>query len=80
MRGVQLLAQTEGIFAEVTGGVVISTLKKLVASGAIKKNETTVAFITGAGPRTQEIFSDMVKPYVVKAKIESVEEVLGVRV
>ncbi len=75
--GVKLLAQTEGIFAEVAGGVVIGALKKLAASGVIKKNEITVAFITGAGPRTQEILADIVQPFTVQPTLESVEEVLG---
>jgi len=76
--GMKLLAQSEGIFAEAAGGVVIGALRKLAASGAIKRNELTVAFITGAGPRTQEILSDIVQPFTVRPTIESVEEVLGV--
>ncbi|MFC1991103.1 threonine synthase, partial [Chloroflexota bacterium] len=75
--GVKLLAQTEGIFAEAAGGVVIGVLKKLAASGAIKRNELTVAFITGAGPRTQEILSDMVHSLNIKPTFESLEEALG---
>ncbi len=75
--GVKLLAQTEGIFAEAAGGVVIAALKNLVASGDIKKDELTVAFITGAGPRTQEILTDIVKPLAVSPNLESAEEVLG---
>lgn len=78
--GMKLLAQTEGIFAEAVGGVVIAGLKKLVASGVIKKNELTVAFITGAGPRTQETVSDIVQPFTVQPCLESFEEVVGVRV
>ncbi len=77
--GVKLLAQTEGIFAEAVGGVVVGALKKLVASGTIKRNELTVAFITGAGPRTQEILSDIVQPFTVQPSLESFEEVVGVR-
>ncbi|MEE8330822.1 MAG: threonine synthase, partial [Acidimicrobiia bacterium] len=73
-------AETEGIFAEATGGVVIASLKKLAESGAIKRDELTVAFITGAGPRTQDSVADMVKPYTVQPSIESFEEVLGARV
>ena len=76
--GMKLLAQTEGIFAEATGGVVVGALRKLVASGVIKRNELTVAFITGAGPRTQEIVADIVQPITVRPALESVEEVLGV--
>jgi len=78
--GVRLLAQTEGIFAEAAGGVVIGALRKLAALGVIKRNELTVAFITGAGPRTQEIVVDTVRPFTVQPTLESVEEVLGVSV
>ncbi len=74
--GIELLAQTEGIFTEPAGGVVIAGLKKLAASGLIKRNELTVAFITGAGPRTQEILSDTVSSFTVQPTLESVEEVL----
>ena len=76
--GMKLLAQTEGIFAEAAGGVVIGALRKLAASGVIKENELTVAFITGAGPRTQEIVADSVQPFIVQPTLESFEEVLGV--
>lgn len=78
IEGVKLLAQTEGIFAEAAGGVVVSALRKLVASGLIKRKELTVAFLTGAGPRTQEIVSNVVRPLSVKPNIESVEEALRV--
>jgi threonine synthase len=78
--GMKLLAQTEGIFAEVAGGVVIAGLKKLVASGVIERNKLTVAFITGAGPRTQETVSDIVRPFTIQPSLESFEEALGARV
>jgi len=78
--GMKLLAQTEGIFAEVAGGVVIAGLKKLVASGVIERKELTVAFITGAGPRTQETVSDIVRPFSIQPSLESFEEALGARV
>jgi threonine synthase len=78
--GVKLLAQTEGIFAEVAGGVVIGALRKLAASGVIKRSELAVAFITGAGPRTQEIVSDTVQPFTVQPNLESFEEALGAQV
>ena len=75
--GMKLLAQTEGIFAEAVGGVVIAGLKKLVVTGVIKRNELTVAFISGAGPKTQEIVSDIVQPFTVQPSLKSFEEVLG---
>ena len=80
VNGMKLLAQTEGIFAETAGGVVIAGLKKLVASGAIKKGALTVAFITGAGLKTQEAVADVVKPLIIKPTVESFEEALGERV
>ncbi len=60
VEGIQLLAQTEGIFAETAGGVTIGVLKKLVKQGIIKKNEVTVAYITGNGLKTQEAVIDAV--------------------
>lgn len=74
IEGMKLLAQTEGIFTEATGGVVIAALKKLVSSGTITKDQITVALITGAGPRTQEALSDIVKPITVQPTVESFEE------
>jgi len=80
MAGVRLLAETEGIFAEAAGGVVIGALKKLAAAKIVKKDQLTVAFITGAGPRTQEILTDIVKPLAVKPTVASVEEILSASV
>ncbi|MGQ9545584.1 MAG: pyridoxal-phosphate dependent enzyme [Dehalococcoidia bacterium] len=75
--GMKLLAQTERIFAEAVGGVVVAALKKLAASRVIKRNELTVAIITGAGPRTQDIISDVVQPFAIQPKLKSFKEVLG---
>jgi threonine synthase len=76
--GIKLLAQTEGIFAEAVGGVVIAALKKLSASGVIKRNELTVAVVTGAGPRTQDVISDIARPFTIQPSLESFVEVIGV--
>jgi threonine synthase len=80
IEGMKLLARTEGIFTEAAGGVVISGLKKLVASGIIKKDKLTVAFITGAGLKTHEIVADTVQPFHIKPTPESFDKVLGERV
>ena len=79
IEGMKLLAQTEGIFAETAGGVVIGVLKKLAASGAIKKGDLTVAAITASGLKTQEAVADVVRPFVIQPTLESFEEVLGER-
>lgn len=79
IEGMKLLAQTEGIFAETAGGVVIGVLKKLAASGAIKKGDLTVAAITASGLKTQEAVANVVQPFVIQPTLESFEEVLGER-
>ncbi len=60
VEGIKLLAQTEGIFAETAGGVTIGVLRKLAKQGLIKKNDVTVAYITGNGLKTQEAVIDSV--------------------
>ncbi len=80
LAGIRLLAQTEGIFGEAAGGVVIAVLKKLAESGQIKKDQVTVAFITGAGPRTQETVADIVHPVAVQPTVASFEEAVAARV
>ena len=77
VKGMMMLAETEGIFAETAGGVVIAGLRKLVSSGIIKRNELTVAFITGAGLKTQEVIAEGVHPLVIQPTLESFEEVFG---
>ena len=52
--GIKLLAESEGIFAETAGGVVIAGLQKLAREGKIGADELTVAYITGAGLKTQK--------------------------
>ena len=58
IEGVKLLAETEGIFAETAGGVTIACLKRMVESGHIRRDEETVAFITGSGLKTVEAVQD----------------------
>ena len=80
VEGMKLLARTEGIFAETAGGVVVAGLKKLVESGGIGKDEVTVAFITGAGLKTQEAVIDTLEPPLqVEPTITAFEEALGER-
>ena len=50
--GIKLLAETEGIFTETAGGVVISGLKRLVEDGTIGSDDLTVAYVTGNGLKT----------------------------
>lgn len=54
VEGIELLAQTEGIFTETAGGVTVGVLRKLARSGAIDPSQVTVALITGMGLKTHE--------------------------
>lgn len=51
---VELLARTEGVFAETAGGVTVAVLRRLAAAGRWKGDETVVAYITGHGLKTAE--------------------------
>jgi len=80
VEGIQLLAETEGIFAETAGGVVVSGLRRLVREGRVEPDEVVVAFITGAGLKTQEAVAPALKPALaVEANIESFEQALEER-
>ena len=79
VEGIKLLAETEGVFTETAGGVVISALKQLAQSGAIKPDELTVAYITSNGLKTQEAVEGVVNPLRVKPTLSSFEEALNQR-
>lgn len=75
--GMKLLAETEGIFTETAGGVVISALRALVKRGLIGRDELTVAFITGNGLKTQEVVADVAKPLTINPNMKEFEEALN---
>ena len=78
--GIKLLAETEGIFAETAGGVTVSALKKLVASGVVRPDELTVAYITGNGLKTQEaVMGSLKKSLHIKPTVVSFEEAVAQR-
>jgi threonine synthase len=54
VEGMELLARTEGMFAETAGGVTVATLKKLAADGVVRPDERVVVYITGHGLKTLE--------------------------
>ncbi len=49
IEAIQLLAETEGIFAEPAGGTTIAVCRKLIAQGRIPHDEPVVVGITGNG-------------------------------
>jgi threonine synthase len=77
VEGIKLLAETEGIFTETAGGTTIATLKKLVEAGKIDPEETTVAYITGNGLKTQEAVQGYIgEPLTIEPKLEAFERAL----
>jgi len=75
--GIKLLARTEGVFSETAGGVTVAAAKKLIESGKIGRDGTTVISVTGNGLKTQEALRGHTSsPYFIKPNIGSFEEVL----
>ncbi|MPZ15730.1 MAG: threonine synthase [Chloroflexi bacterium] len=78
--GMQLLARTEGIFAETAGGVSIGVLKKMAEAGVLDPDETIVVYVTGNGLKTPEAVSDVLEaPITIDASMEAFESSLHPR-
>jgi threonine synthase len=57
VESIQLLAETEGIFAETAGGVTLGCARKLYRQDRILPDETTVLAITGNGLKTTDVLA-----------------------
>ncbi len=78
VEAMQLLAETEGIWAETAGGVTLAVAKKLIEQGRIGRDESIVLCITGNGLKTQEpMLERMRKPVVIRPSLEEFEALLG---
>ncbi|MDP9067179.1 MAG: threonine synthase [Actinomycetota bacterium] len=74
--GIRLLARTEGIFTETAGGVTVSGLERLVATGAIAREEETVILITGIGLKTLDALGPVSPTTTVRPSLGEVERAL----
>lgn len=74
----QLLAKTEGIFAETAGGTTLAVAKKLIESGRIPRNEEIVICITGNGLKTQDaVFEALEEPATIKPNLAEFKALAG---
>jgi threonine synthase len=70
--GMKLLAETEGIFTETAGGVVVAVARKLVKQGRIDSDDLTVLSITGHGLKTQEaVIGKIGTPLLIEPRLSS---------
>ena len=56
---IELLARTEGVFAETAGGVTIASLRQMIARGTLDPEQSTVAIISGHGLKTLDAIVDV---------------------
>ncbi|MGQ9690854.1 MAG: threonine synthase [Thermoproteota archaeon] len=77
LEAIRLLGETEGIYSEPAGGVTIAALKKLVDSGAIRRDEEVVCCVTGNGFKSSETLRGAVsKPIEINPNIEELDKFL----
>jgi threonine synthase len=76
--GIQLLAETTGIFTETAGGVTTAVLAKLAERGDLGPDDRVVLYITGDGLKTLDAVRDVVSTYDVEPSLESFNDVVPV--
>ncbi|MFM1801539.1 MAG: hypothetical protein RJA81_891 [Planctomycetota bacterium] len=80
VHGMQLLAETEGIWAETAGGVTVAVARKLIEQGHLSPDQRIVLAITGNGLKTQEALIDRIaKPQVIRPTLSDFEALLAAR-
>jgi len=71
MEGARELARTEGIFAAPEGGACVPALRKLLARGDVKPDESVVLFNTGSGIKYLDAFEKRLKATTPKSQPKS---------
>ncbi|HVB52226.1 MAG TPA: threonine synthase [Acidimicrobiales bacterium] len=74
---IELLARTEGVFAETAGGVTIASLRQMIARGTIDRDKSIVAIISGHGLKTLDaIVETATVSSTITPSLEAAEEAL----
>jgi len=71
MEGARELARMEGIFAAPEGGACVPALRKLLARGDVKPDESVVLFNTGSGIKYLDAFETRLKATTPKSQPKS---------
>jgi threonine synthase len=71
--GIELLAETTGIFTETAGGVTVGVLAKLAERGEIGDGERIVVYITGEGLKTLDATRDRFQMHEIDPDLDSFE-------
>jgi threonine synthase len=75
---IQLLARTQGIFAETAGGVTVGVLRKLLASGQLDPEAETVIINSGDGLKTLDaVAAAVVVPQAISPTMEAFQAAFG---
>ncbi len=71
--GIELLAQTTGVFTETAGGVTTAVLRKLAERGEIDPTERVVLVITGEGLKTLDAVRGRFDTHAIAPSVEEFE-------
>ena len=75
---IELLAKTEGVFAETAGGVTIASLRQMIKRGTIDPNKSIVAIISGHGLKTLDaVVNTAVVTATIKPSLAAAEEAIA---
>ena len=71
LEGIRTLAETEGLFAEMAGGVVVAAAARLARQGAFAGGGSVVLLITGHGLKTVETLGSAPFAGVIDPKVDA---------
>jgi threonine synthase len=74
LEGIRLLAEAEGLFAEMAGGVVVAAAARLARQGAFAERGSVALLITGHGLKTVEALGRAPFAGVIDPKVEAFDE------
>jgi threonine synthase len=78
--GIQLLAETTGVFTETAGGVTVGTALRLARAGHLKSDDEVVLCITGNGLKTTDaIVPALAESPVIEPRIREVAALVEAR-